>query len=156
MIQTLKNESLYSSCKEYCKTALDSIRQVITSRQEQSVNLLKKTGSIDSRDLSVPVDPNIDLLFFVLRNEDTLKKTYAYQTAIQALGKDKIIAEHLNKLVGTEESRSRIDAESCLRSLLIGLLREQKSLDFQESIFDDVKLKSTIRWIVTYILLYEK
>lgn len=134
----MKNDPLYTSCKEYCKVALDSIKQVITSRKEQSINLVKKTEYTDKIGLLPSIDTNINILLFVLRNEDNLKKTRSYQLASQALKEDKEIARHLNRLVGTAEMRSRIDTETCLRGLFIGLLREQKGLDFQESVFNDV------------------
>jgi len=51
---------------------------------------------------------------------------------------DEKISEHLNTLVGTPESRMRIDPDRCLQVLLSRLLLKQQGVDFREDLLNQI------------------
>ena len=125
----MENTHLYEALKAYCKAALDFL----------------------NRDFKRPLIINRETSIFIYRNQKNLKQLKTYQEATKSMKEDTVVAKHLNTLVGTAGSRARVDIDSCLNSLLIMLLKKQKTLHLEEATFDRIyKDRKNILWILSF------
>lgn len=134
----MRNLSLYKRLKEYCEIAIAFLEEKVAKNQGLPSTVKVKFECAEDGGYSYTYVPEILWYMLVGRNEQELKQMEIHQSAVQVLRDDLEIARHLDNLVGTEEFRLRLDADTCLRSLLIKLLQEQQGLTFREAIFDKV------------------
>ncbi len=134
----MRNISLYKTLKVYCKAALEYFARKETISKEFLIGIKEKFEFTDDGGYSQPYVPEVRWFMLVVRDWKNLADMKTYKTASRELKEDTEIVKHLDTLVGTEESRFRIDTETCLRSLLTRLLEEQQNFVFQESVFNTV------------------
>ncbi|TET10797.1 hypothetical protein E3J84_03625 [Candidatus Aerophobetes bacterium] len=134
----MRNEILYKTLKEYCKTALAFLETKVTEPKDLPTTITEKIELSDDGGFSSSYVTEILWNILVDRNERDLTQMKVYQTAVQALRGDAQIAKHLNNVVGTAEMRVKVDTDTCLRSLFVKFLQEQQGASFQGVIFDKV------------------
>ncbi len=134
----MRNAFLYKTLKEYCKAAVSYLEVKAAKPDGLPFTVKEKFEFTEDGGYSYSYAPEILWHMLVSKAEGDFGRLEVYQKAIQALEGDAQIAKHLNTLVGTKEFRSRVDASTCLRSLLIHLLQEQQNLGFHNVMFDKV------------------
>lgn len=134
----MRNASLYNRLKEYCKTALAFLEKKVTGPEDLPTAIEEQFEFREAGEFSQSYITKVEWSRLVSKNEENLTQMDVYRTAVEALEADTEVARHLNTLVGTAETRIRVDADTCLRSLLTRLLEEQQGFDFHEPVFDRV------------------
>ncbi len=134
----MRNESLYKSLKKYCKEALDLINTEFKQPGKVPMRIKEKVEVTGPGSLSQTYVEEIEWSDVVFRTEKALKDTNTYQAVVLAMQQDKKISEHLNTLVGTPESRMKMNPDRCLQVLLTQLLLKQQGIDFREDLFNQI------------------
>lgn len=134
----MRNASLYNTLKEYCKVTIAILNKKLAEKQDLPINIKDKYEFNEDGGYSFSHIPQIPWFMLAIKPEQEVKKRDIYNRSIQALQDDPQIAKHLNTLVGTHESRTRIDVDTSLRALITKLLQEQQDIAFNEQIFDRV------------------
>ena len=134
----MRNVPLYEALCEYCKSALALLETRIGGPKDIPTVGTEKFEF--SEDGSLVHIQSTEVLWYMLisKNEQDLTQGHAYPAATKALEEDAEIAEHLDTLVGTDESRTRVDAKICLWLLLARLLQQQQDMTFHEPVFSKV------------------
>ncbi len=127
----ITNERLRQTLEAFCREASALIAHAVT---EQDVRL-KPGVEIDGNQIRQRQVPTIDWLRTFLRVEATIQGTQSYETAVRELRADPKIASHLDQLVGTSESRRRIDVESLLRSMVLRVV-DRETGEFSQERFN--------------------
>ncbi len=72
--------------------------------------------------------------YFISNNWEKIKELPEYEECKKCMYEDKTINKHLGKLVGTVGYGMRIDIDTCLQRLILGIILESESLKFNEKI----------------------
>jgi Apea-like HEPN len=130
---SMKNAHLYKIIEEYCKAALTFLSATIKAPEDLPTTETEKFQVTGPGSYSGYYVTTVVWYTLVYTHKESLERLDAYQRAIQAFKQDEYISRHLDTLVGVIGERIRVEADDCLRSLLIELLYDQDRLDFQES-----------------------
>ncbi len=132
----VRNPGLYDALSECCKTVLAHLKSNVEIPEDLQIvaELVSEAGARPTH-LSA-----LDITWHELAHEAVhhVHGAPSYQIARRGILKDETIAKHLNKLVGTDESRLHIDADYCLTTLLNRFLSDNRQLDFCQISFDSV------------------
>jgi hypothetical protein len=131
----IRNRRFHETLKEFCEAALNLLEEKIKLGDRPPVDVevqyeVKKSGW-SSR--TVPV---IEWHWFTHAHTENFKGLEAYKAVSQAMEQDETISRHLNTLVGTVESSSRVETDDFLDSVLNRLLRGRDGTAFHEDEFN--------------------
>jgi hypothetical protein len=134
----VRNVLLHEALREYCKATLTMLKEKLKGTEGFPTGIKEKFEISESGGFSQSYVTEVEWYRLIYRFEEEFKRLDAYQAAVQAMEQDEKISRHLNTLVGTAKTKTTVDCDTCLRSLLIQLLEGQKDLDFQEEQFDRI------------------
>lgn len=125
----MRNVSLHSALRDYCNSALALLNSKIGRIEDIPITIKEKVEVADDG-WGLSLSPRREVLWdrLITRHETAFNQMDAYKTAVQALEADPQVAKHLNTLVGTNELRTRVDTDSCLRAFLIQLFAKATRL----------------------------
>ena len=69
-------------------------------------------------------------------NDDWLRTLPDYQMCVEQLKSDTVVGPHLDRLVGTDMSTSRVEASNILKSLMYAMFDDEGHLSFTDERFD--------------------
>lgn len=72
----------------------------------------------------------------LLLKEEWLRSLPGYDTCVEHLKSDSVVGPHLDRLVGTRTSASRLDTDTIMRSAIHAMLSEEPALVFTDERFD--------------------
>lgn len=131
----MRNQHLHDALKKYCEAAVSFIRANVKSKDDLPLTPVPEFEFTDTG-YSATSSMKINWMLLEVMYERALKELPDYKRAVEALEADEVIAKHLNTLSGTIKTLRRIEADDCLRSLLITYINEQEKTE--EDAYDRV------------------
>ncbi len=116
MVSNIKNTELYDACKKFVKKIIEELDPKIV--QEVTTN-------------------RFGFILFISKLEVVYKNYSEYKDCIKCMKSDEIINAHLDTLVGTSQSRIRLESQRVLSHMLEKQTRRYaESKKFDEEVFD--------------------
>lgn len=134
----MRNPDLYRNLRDYCKAALALIAGSIKRPEDIPTMMREKVKCTGPGSFSFYHETETLWPALVYKNDAGLKELQPYKAARQCLEKDAIVSKHLNSLVGTPESKVRMDVDRILLALLTQLVNKQDGTQFDDERFGEI------------------
>jgi len=131
----MRNRALYEAMRGCCEAAITKLAERYRDLHALPATYLKQVKVGRTGSCTWSRVETVDWIEVVDSNAQLLKSLKEYAEATEAMRSDAKFSRHLSKLVGTSESKGRIDEDIVLRHILIALFQEQNALTFKESVF---------------------
>lgn len=139
----MRDPNLYIQVKEFCKDSVNFIaEQLVQLGDKVPTKIAEIFKIVDDHTTSQQQDVVTDWSLLVFHLEKNLQKLESYQKASSSLQTHKVFGSQINTLIGTSESRRRVEIDDILlHSLLATLLSKSKEAIFDEKQFDELYKK---------------
>ena len=143
------NDTIYQKTKIFVIKSLELLEVIkesegipLTPQHEKILITEGSDGGISGT--TSKYTQELDFSYFISKNWEKIKSLPEYEECQTCMYENKIINKHLGKLVGTAGYGMRIDIDTCLKRLILGMILESGSLKFNEKIFAEYfeKLKN--------------
>ena len=114
----LHSQELHDQCQILCNKSLELLKPSLAEYQNKS---------------------SMEKMIYFFKMDRVFSKIPEYENAIELMKKDRIISNHLDKLVGNSHGKSRVTAKSFLRNLLeVSLDTYLENNIFDKNLFDEL------------------
>ncbi|MGB2841833.1 MAG: hypothetical protein WBC40_05070, partial [Halobacteriota archaeon] len=136
------NDTFYGKTKIFVIKSLEVLEE-IKDREGVTLGPLQeefsiKEGSTGGMTTTSEFIQELDFSYFISKNWEKIKLLPEYEECRRYMYENKTINKHLDKLVVTINSATRIDVDSCLQMLILRIIYlESGNLRFNEKIFEE-------------------
>ena len=134
---SVRNQQFYDSLKTFCESALSLLAERISLGSPPPVDV-EVIYQIRGDGWTSRNVPRIEWQWFIYGNREKIKALESHGSVGSVMENDATISSHLDTLVGTVESKSRISKVEFLETVLLELLDGQEHPDFDVGKFDAI------------------